>query len=95
MNVSTTGRVEGIITDDSGMLLQGVNVSLVDGEANEIVNAMTDENGFYALIGVPEGIYQLVATKTDYEDVTVDNVEVKSGNKTGLDVEMTESVPAD
>lgn len=95
MNVSTTGRVEGIVTDDSQIALEGVNVSLLDAESNEIVNAVTDVDGFYALIGVPEGTYQLVAIKTDYEDFTVDNVVVKSGNKTELDVEMTESAPAD
>jgi hypothetical protein len=94
MNVSTTGRVEGIVTDASQVALEGADVWVENDAEEEIVTAISDGNGFYALPGVPAGTFTLLAAKENYDTVKVDNVIVKQANRTEVNIELTESAEA-
>jgi len=89
-NTSSAGRIEGVVTDDSEIVIEGVEVSLEHDE--EIVNsANTDETGYFALLGVEQGTYTLLASKENYDPVQIDNVVVNAGNKTEVNVQLIKS----
>ncbi|MCK4965434.1 carboxypeptidase-like regulatory domain-containing protein, partial [bacterium] len=70
---ATTGKIQGTIVDDSSKEpLPGVNV-VIDGT---VLGAATDENGFFFIINVPPGTYQLKASMVGYATETKENVRV-------------------
>lgn len=78
VNSSTAGTVRGVVKDTEDVPLQGVTVSIMQGEF--ITTAYTDEAGFYALPGIPAGIYSIAAEAEGYVNVTVENLEIVAGN---------------
>lgn len=87
VNVSTAGRVEGVVTDKSENKLKDAAVWLKQDTI--ITTAYTDSLGKYAIIGVPEGTYSLFATKSGYDTVAYEGVKVYKGNKTVKNFELT------
>ncbi len=87
VNISTAGRVEGVVTDKSAAKLKDAAVWLKKDTI--ITTAYTDSLGKYAIIGVPEGTYSLFATKSGYDTVAYEGVKVYKGNKTVKNFELT------
>jgi hypothetical protein len=83
VNNSTAGRIAGLVTDKDNVIISEVSV-IVKQDDIEIASGITDASGIYAVIGLPSGTYSLVASKDDYETVTIDNVKVVAGNKTAV-----------
>ncbi|MFC1558452.1 carboxypeptidase-like regulatory domain-containing protein [candidate division KSB1 bacterium] len=82
---ATTGKVQGIIVDSgSKEPLVGVNI-VVDGT---IYGAATDQNGFYFIINVPPGTYNLKASMVGYATETVENVRIYVDRTTTADVSL-------
>ncbi|WP_255170997.1 S8 family serine peptidase [Natrononativus amylolyticus] len=75
---ATTGDVVGTVyADDTGDPIENATVEL---EANNETYAdVTDDDGAYALEGVPAGEYEITVTADGYEDQT-DTVEVPEGD---------------
>lgn len=70
---STTGKITGIITDsETGEPLIGANVII-----SELgIGTATDFNGYYALLNVPPGSYDLTTNYIGYGSLTYNNVRV-------------------
>ena len=81
VNQSTTGQISGLINDDSETLLENALVALIS-EGDTISTALTDTDGFYALIGVPAGSYTVAGSKDGYTGQIVEDVLVVAGNIT-------------
>jgi hypothetical protein len=87
-NLSIAGQVIGSVTDGDSNAIEGAEVSIeLDPDPT---TALTGENGEYALLGIPEGIYTVTASMTKYEAASVDDVEVVAGNATEVDFVLTE-----
>ncbi len=76
--------VAGTITDKSGAVITGANVTLTDQSTGVAHNAVTGDSGFYRITGLPPGRYQ----------VTVDAGNFKKSAKT-IDVRAETSVSGD
>lgn len=87
VNISTAGRVEGIVSDKSENKLKDAAVWLKQDTV--ITTAYTDSLGKYAIIGVPEGTYSLFSTKSGYDTVHYEGVKIYAGNKTVKNFELT------
>ncbi len=71
-----SGKMAGIVTDkDSGEPLVGVNIVL-DGTT---MGAMTGIDGYYVILNVPVGTYNLHASYIGYKDVVLEGVRVSAG----------------
>ena len=83
VNMTVTSGISGIVsdTDDAAILVQNALIKLISGE-DTITSALSAEDGYYAIIGVPEGAYSMMCTHADYDTLKVDNVEVLSGEIT-------------
>lgn len=88
-NVST-GDIEGIITDSADVALENASVwiEIADTTYSE---TQTEETGYYAFIGVPEGIFTWHAAKENYDSLQIDSVEVVAGTTNTVDAKLAES----
>jgi len=59
------GGVSGIIKDSNNLPLSGANIRLTKGGSNKatLFEALTDNEGKYSFVNVPNGMYSLIAEK--------------------------------
>ena len=89
VNASTSGRVEGMVTDTTGSALSNVTVWV---QKDTLVAAsLTDSTGFYRIIAIPAGAYDVSASMESYETSDVQGVTVTAGNSTRQDFVLVPS----
>ncbi len=65
-NVETsTGEISGVVADEDGNAVIGASILLYDDE-EMITSAISSEEGFYSIIGIPPGDYTLVLEVDEY-----------------------------
>lgn len=87
VNITTAGTVEGLVTDPASVLLEEASVWIIQGE-DTITSASTVE-GYYAMPGIPAGLYTLSSTKAGFDTVAFEGVEIVAGNLTVQDFTLT------
>ena len=70
--------VSGIITDPSGAVVPGVNVSVVSQGTGLKRSALTDTAGEYRFAGLPTGNYSLRLEKTGFQSQVREGVQLNS-----------------
>jgi len=45
-----------------------------------VTSALTDATGYYRMIGIPAGMYDIYATAENYDTVSVTGIKVLAGN---------------
>jgi Carboxypeptidase regulatory-like domain len=53
-----TGRVSGTVTDNSGAVVPGAAVSVINDETHLVAKATTDNSGYYLVVNLPSGRVQ-------------------------------------
>jgi hypothetical protein len=97
--VLPVGTVDGTITDPSGSLLTGIEVTLTNLETNVRRTATTNESGYFFFPLVNPGNYEVSATKAGFKRGT-QAVTVRTGIRSTADFslelgQVTESVRVD
>jgi TonB-linked SusC/RagA family outer membrane protein len=82
-----SGTISGKVIDESGAPLVGTNVTVV----NTTLGAAADIDGKFS-IAVPPGIYSVRASHIGYEPKVIENVIVRSGQKTEISFRLTATV---
>jgi uncharacterized repeat protein (TIGR02059 family) len=81
-NISTAGRIEGFVTDNSAEKTGIENATVtIQKDSEEPVVTLTDASGHYAFIGVPAGTYSISAAMDNFEASEVESITVIPGNK--------------
>lgn len=83
----TTGKLAGRVTDKQNQPLPGTNVILV----GTTLGAATDLEGYYNVINIPPGSYQVRFSFIGYKNRVVQDVQVKVDQTTTLDAILEES----
>ena len=86
-NLSTSGRIIGMVTDTSGTLLSDARVWIE--RDSTVATTYTNTDGYYGILGVLAGTYDIYCTKTDYDTMSVLGIEVIPGNLTKQDFVLT------
>lgn len=82
-----TGAIAGVVVDKAnGETLPGANVSI----KGTTTGTTTDIEGRYRLDGLEAGTYNILFSFVGFQDKTVEDVSVKAGDVTSLDVTMAE-----
>ncbi|MGF1554961.1 TonB-dependent receptor [Paucihalobacter sp.] len=83
---SQNGNIKGVVTDAFGLFVPGANILI------ESINkgSISDENGNYLILGVPEGTYEVVVKYLGFEDVTMQIV-VTAGQTIVTNFKLSES----
>jgi outer membrane receptor protein involved in Fe transport len=86
---AVTGKISGrIIDSQTEEPLPGANVQLV----GTFLGAAADLDGFYSILNVPPGIYELQVTMMGYQETVIQQVRVKIDLTTKIDVSLNETV---
>lgn len=77
IQAQTTGSISGTVTDQTGAVVPGANVS-VKGEAGQNYTAVTKGDGVYTIPGVPAGTptYTVTITAPNFKTAVIQNVKV-------------------
>jgi hypothetical protein len=86
VNNSVAGRLEGKVTDKNGAKIK--EASIVVKQDTVVATAVADTMGYYAVLGLPSGVYSVIAAKENYDTLKVENVIITSGNRKVLDLEL-------
>ncbi len=85
LTAGTTGKIAGRIVDQArGEALPGVNVTV----AGTTLGAASDLNGYYTILQVPPGVYELHVSAIGYSRLTVQDVRVLIDQTTRLDFSL-------
>lgn len=76
----TTSRISGTIQDASGAALPGVTVTATNKETGLQQVAVTDEQGFYRVLNLPTGTYDITAELDGFATATAPNVRLLLGS---------------
>jgi len=86
---STTGNIEGTVSDPNGAVVPNVTVTLSGSNLIRTQTTTTDENGVYRFLQVPPGKYTVVTTATSgFNARTTDNVDVSLGRSTTVNISL-------
>ncbi|MFZ2340323.1 MAG: DUF4382 domain-containing protein [Bacteroidales bacterium] len=86
VNNSVAGRLEGKVTDKNGAKIK--EASIVVKQDTVVATAVADTLGYYAVIGLPSGVYSVIAAKENYDTLKVEDVIITSGNRKVLNLEL-------
>ena len=89
---STTGAIEGKVTDRSGAPLPGVTVELRSPNLQGTKVDVSDANGRFRFNQLPPGTYSLKATLGGFSTVTQTNLQVSLGKTLTMEVTLSQAV---
>jgi hypothetical protein len=91
----TTSRISGTVEDGDGSALPGVTVTATNTETNLQVVSVTDERGFYRLLNLPTGSYNIEATLDGFATATAENVRLLLGSTPTVNFTLQSSAVAE
>jgi outer membrane receptor protein involved in Fe transport len=88
---SATGSIEGTIVDQSGALMPGVTITVVQIETGTTRTAVSDENGIFRVLLLPVGVYDVTAELSGFIARKLPEIRVTVGQVVTLRVQMAVS----
>jgi TonB family protein len=73
-SVSGQGTIKGTVTDASGAVIPGVEVSLVGASSGSTRRVVTDEGGNFILVRVPTGPFRVIVALPGFKMLNIDGV---------------------
>ena len=88
VNLSSAGKVEGMVTNEDGDNIKHAMITLLSGN-DTISSTKSTVGGYYAIIGVPDGTYTMECEREGYNTEIAENVVVEIGSVTQQDFILT------
>jgi hypothetical protein len=82
------GTVLGTVTDNTGAVVPGVNITLVNTATSESHNVKTDDHGNYEFVNLLPGVYKIKFEHQGFKKMERANVEVKVSTVVRIDLAM-------
>jgi hypothetical protein len=86
--VVATGLVRGMVADDSGAMVQGATVVLLEHDTGQHLNRTTNGAGIFVFSSQPVGGYALEVTAPGFRKEVVEGVHVQVGQTTMVNVSL-------
>ena len=85
-----TAKVLGTVSDQQGLVVQGVKVTVTNTATNISSEAITDKTGFYQVLNLPIGTYTVAATHEGFRTVqkTTAPLEINQALRVDLKLEV-------
>src|SRR5262245_30902915 len=80
-----TGGITGTVKDQTGAVLPGVTVAIVNTGTNAERTAITDERGDYTVTLLPIGVYRLQAELPGFKKGVAENIKVNANDRLRID----------
>src|SRR5256714_1832699 len=85
---STTANLSGFVRDPAGAVVPGATVTARNAEKNVVRTATSNDEGFYQLVRLPPGTYEVSVEATNFKKAVVPSVTVTVGQRADLDVAL-------
>jgi hypothetical protein len=83
-----TGAIAGVITDDTGAVMPGVTVEVLNTLTGQTRSVVSGADGFYSVPQVQPGTYSVKATLTGFKPVVRPSIAVSVGDTSRVDVKL-------
>ena len=87
--VGTEGGILGVVTDSSGAVVAGAEVTVVNLGTNLTKKATTDSQGNFEILALPRGTYSITAAFTGFKTWVVENTELTLGERKRMSPVLT------
>src|SRR5579884_3970709 len=81
-------QVGGIVTDQSGAVVPGVEITVTQTETGVKRSAVTDTTGLYTIPNLPLGPYRLEATKMGFRTFVQTGIVLQVGSNPSIPVSL-------
>ncbi len=90
MAQQTTAKIVGTITDQQGLVVPGVKVTVTNTATNVATETTTDKDGFYQVLDLPIGTYRIAARREGFRPlvVTTAPLEINQALRANLKLEV-------
>jgi outer membrane receptor protein involved in Fe transport len=88
---SATGSIEGTIVDQSGAVMPGVTVTVVQTATGTSRTAVSDDNGVFRVPLLPVGVYEITAELSGFRSRKQPDITLNVGQTVTLKIEMAVS----
>lgn len=85
---STTGTIQGTVTDANGAIVPGANVEIKNLDTNLVKNLSTDEGGRFTALALPPGRYSITISKQGFATAVAESLDLTVGQALNLPVAM-------
>jgi hypothetical protein len=85
---TSTGALAGVVIDPSGAELPGVFLRLNYPETGRTESATSDEHGRFSFLLLPPGTYQLLASKPDFDTLSLKELHISLTETLRLEVHL-------
>ena len=85
---TNTGTVVGTVTDQSGAVVPGANISLTDTSTRSARTTVSNGTGQYVFTNVPPGTYDIGVTKSGFESAKIQGQSVAVGTQTTANIKL-------
>jgi outer membrane receptor protein involved in Fe transport len=85
---STTGSIEGSVTDPNGAAVRGASVTATSPNLISPQTGTTDDNGHYRILSLPPGTYKVVIEGSGFGKFEQDGVGVNLGRTATMDAKL-------
>src|SRR5688572_20802961 len=82
--VGTEGAILGVVTDSSGAVVAGADVTVVHLDTNLTKTAVTDSNGNFEILALPRGTYSVTASLAGFKTWVVEKTDLTLGERKRL-----------
>lgn len=86
---SSTATLSGTVTDESGAIVPGVNVTATNPATKLSRAATTSDDGLYTIPQLPPGTYTVVAQREGFSPLEVTGVVLNVGDQQALPIQLT------
>jgi hypothetical protein len=85
-----TAKIVGTITDQQSLVVAGVKITVTNTATNVTAQTVTDKAGFYEILNLPIGTYQILARHEGFRpvDVTTSPLEINQSLRVDLKLEV-------
>src|SRR5215467_13071491 len=85
---STTGAVLGTVKDQSGAVLPGVEIAVLNLSTNQNRTAITNERGDYTVPQLPIGLYSVTASLPGFKTEVRSRIEIQVDQRARIDFQL-------
>jgi hypothetical protein len=85
---STSANLSGVVRDPAGAVVQGATVTVRNPATNVARTATTNDDGFYQLVQLPPGTYEVTVEAANFKKAVVPSITVTVGQRADLDIAL-------
>ena len=85
---STSANLSGVVHDPAGAVVPGATVTARNPATNVVRTATTNDDGFYQLVQLTPGTYEVTVEAANFKKAVVPSITVTVGQRTDLDIAL-------